>query len=521
MTLKPTLFLLVLLLTAALLGADVLVHKDGRRIEGEVVKKTATEVVFKTRFGTVTFPASDVKEIIKKKTRDQEYDERLGRAKSANDFFELGQWCTENKLKRRGKKHFEKAIELDPNHEGANLALGRVKYKDEWMTPEERDERQRAERTEEMAERGFVQHEGQWVTPEEKAKLEQGLVKHEGRWMTKAESMKLKGFIEFEGEWLPESHALARESHARLLKLAEAKLGIAFGNDVVVIGDADAGVLDTIAKRADFARDWFGKRWSIEPGLALFEGRLAELYPFVNDALYKKTIPLAVERSKYMPEGWGKSVAKRYGYTWVNPIRVAGSTLRNRPDSHLNGTCYHNFGHVLAISLADNGRNLPAWYEEGLACLIEEIAHGQNTVFCKASSASSGGSSSGEAHRPVFDDKAMRDDGWRKRLALELDKGGIEPFDKLARREFHQLALVDIATSRAILEWLLLKGEGKLGKFHAILRKHAPEQPNRVVLIGKDRHKCYDEAFKAAVGMTHRQADAEWRRWFKTEGQKK
>lgn len=518
--LRPLLLVLAAVLLGPALTADVLVHKDGRRIEGKLVSKNDREVVFETKFATLKFPAKDVVEIVEEKTRDEIYEERLAKAKTADDFHALGTWCEENKWRRRGRKHHEKAVELDPMHEGANLALGRVKYKGEWMTPEERDARQRAEREAEMAERGLVQHEGRWVTPEEKEKLEQGLVYFQNRWMTLEESMRLQGKVLYDGRWIGAEEGHALRAIAQMSDAAGAPLGHAFGANVVVAGNAGAGVLANIAERADHVRGWFGERWSVEPGLALFDDRLAELYAFVSDAPYERSIPVTVERSKWVPEGWGKAVKRRYGYTWVDPVRISSATLRNRPDTHLDGTCYHNFGHLLAISLGYDGRNLPAWYEEGIACLIEEIAHEQNTVFCKASSGGLGGSTSGNVHRPEFDDKAMRDDGWRKRLLEALGKGGIEPFDKLAQREFHQLALVDIATSRAILEWLLTHGEGTLGKFHTVLRRHAPQQPNRVITVGRARHACYDQAFEAAVGMNHRRADAEWRNWFKREGWK-
>ncbi|MEX1025068.1 MAG: hypothetical protein WD226_08315 [Planctomycetota bacterium] len=498
--------------------ADILVHKDGRRIEGQVVRRTASEVVFKTKFATLTFPVKDVLEIVEQKTREQEHAERLAAAQTAEDFYRLALWCEEHKFRRRTREYHERALELDPDHAGANVALGRVQYKGVWMTPAERDARQLAEQEAEMRERGLVQYEGRWVTPEERAKLERGLVEHQGRWVTLAEAMRLKGLVEFEGGWIPAVEGYARRDLAAMSKLAGIELGVAFGTDVMVAGDADVPALEAIAQRADRARRWFGEKWSVEPGLELFGGRLAELYAFVDDALYDRTIAHTVERSRWIPEGWGAAVAKRYGYTWVDPVRLSGATLRNRPDSHLDGTCFHNFGHLMAISIGYDGRNLPAWYEEGVACLIESVAHGQNTVFCRATSATGLGSSSGSKHRPVFDDKAMRDDGWRARLAAELAQGGIEPFDALARREFHELALIDIATSRAILEWLLSREPGALAKFHAVLRHHAPAQPARVILAGRDRHACYDAAFGAAVGMNHRRADAEWRRWFRAEG---
>jgi hypothetical protein len=65
----------------------------------------------------------------------------------------------------------------------------------------------------------------------------------------------------------------------------------------------------------------------------------------------------------------------------------------------------------------------------------------------------------------------------------------------------------------AILEWLALE-EGATARFHAVLRKHAPQAPRRVIPRGRDRQAVYDEAFQAAVKLSWRAADQAWRQWF-------
>jgi len=70
---------------------------------------------------------------------------------------------------------YERAVNLDRNHEEANQALGHVQYKGEWMTPEERERRQVDDEEEEKRAAGLVKWKDQWVTPEDKDKLEQGV----------------------------------------------------------------------------------------------------------------------------------------------------------------------------------------------------------------------------------------------------------------------------------------------------------------------------------------------------------
>jgi hypothetical protein len=56
-----------------------------------------------------------------------------------------------------------------------------------------------------------------------------------------------------------------------------------------------------------------------------------------------------------------------------------------------------------------------------------------------------------------------------------------------------------------------------LRKFLDVLRKGAPPSPVRVIPESWARDRVYDEAFKAAAGMTWKEADAAWRTWILTK----
>ncbi len=74
------------------------------------------------------------------------------------------------------KKTLEGLMETD---EVKHLALGEVKFRDRWMTLEDKE-------TLEMTERGLVRFEGKWLPPEEVEKIEEerkDLVEFEGRWI--------------------------------------------------------------------------------------------------------------------------------------------------------------------------------------------------------------------------------------------------------------------------------------------------------------------------------------------------
>jgi len=508
--------LALLLVTARAAFADVLLLDDGRRVEGKIVEETATEVKIKTNFGTLTFKKSEIEKITREKTRDEIYDERLAACKTAQDFYELGLWCEENKLRRRAEGLYEKAIGVDPDHAPSRGKLGFVKYKGEWMTPAERDERAAADFAKEMLEQGLVEHEGEWVTPDEKAKLERGLMNLDGRWVTREEYMKRKGLGEWNGEKMPLEKALAHAAADGFSEGAEGEVNYHVGAQGVVIGMLPDADLEAIALGLDKTRAWFDEAFGNKAGLKMFGGRLPELYVFGEgeDRHYPHAIEWTSGRSNYVPEGWDKAVSATLGYTWVDPIALSAARQGPRGVQDLYGHCYHNMGHMLVGRLLYDGRMLPPWYEEGVAALAEMRTHGVNKVFCRSSVYAYEGSQS-DTKRPDFDDAVMRDGSWRHALKGALERGETRPFDKLAQLPFSQMTTLDIAQSMAIVEWLESQ-PGALVKFHRSLRRSAPQPPARLYLDGNERQRANDNAFQAAVGMGFRQADAEWKQWFRS-----
>ena len=502
----------LLALLAALAAADVIVLKDGRRIEGQVVKKTSTEVVVKTSVGEVTFPRQDVVEIIPQKTTQEEYEERLAACKTAEDYYQLGKWCVEQRLKRRAEKLYRRAIEVDPDHAGARRELGFVEHRGEWVTPAERDRRIAAEYEAEMKAKGFVLFDGRWVSPEEKDHLEKGEVLHEGKWLPKATAMRAQGLEEFQGEWYPIPEARGRNAAFGAAAAAGMPLALHLNEEALVCGTIATTELAEIGDGILRGRAWFNEHWQVKPGLKLFGGQLAEFYVFDEPAAYEGTIPYIASRSRHIPKGWSEAVGKTFGFVWTDPIAISSAIQRNRSRRDLVGHCYHHLGHLMLNRLGYDGKLLPPWYDEGVAAITELRCHGHNAVFCRSGVAAAGGSASGGG-RPDFDWRMFRDGSWREEFAKAVREGQVEPFDKLARREFGQLSLLDIAASMAIVEWLDAQGEDTLQRFHRVLRQGAPPAPLRVIAAGNARQKFYDTAFRAAVEMDHRQADNAWRQW--------
>lgn len=503
------------LLLAPPLRADVLVLDDGRRIEGTILAEGPKEVEIKTRFGTFTFARAEIVEIIKGKTREQEYEERLAACETAQEFYELGLWCEEKKLRKRAEKIFGRAIEVDPDHEGARTKLGFVRYKGAWMTPAERDKRQAEDFAAEMRARGLVEHAGRWVTPEEKEHLAAGRVLHGGRWLPEEEAMRLQGKEKVDGEWIPKERARARRAIAGFTQLSRRGATSHVGENAVLIGNVDPGTMERISRGIDRGRAWFDGAFGAKPGLDLFGGQLAEFYVFdgSGSADYAKSVGWCAGRSDHVPEGWAEAVKKSHGFTWIDPIPISSARQWSRATDDLVGHCYHHLGHLMVARLGYDGRLLPAWFEEGVAGVTESRCHDENRVFCRSSLNSYQGSQSGLV-REDFDATILRDGSWIQALKTIVETRRSRPFDKLFQLEFSQLDYIDIAQSMSIVFWLEAQGGEALENFTRELRRGAPEPPVRVILAGHERQAVYDKAFQAAVGMGFRRAEGEWRTWF-------
>jgi hypothetical protein len=497
--------------------ADVFIYKDGRSVEGTLVEETATTVKVRTGAGEIVIQRSDLKEIQKRKTLSEEFAEREAAAKTAEDFFQLGEWAQKKKLKGSSTKAYQRAIELDPQHAGARKALGFVLYKGEWLTVAERDKRAHADEEAEMLARGFVRYGERWVTPDEKAKLEAGLVFYEGRWMEKAESMRLQGLEEFHGDWLPRHEALARQDVEAAERLALVPLTLVITPQAAIAGPLPKDELSAIGRRLDESRAWFDGAFHVEPGLALLGKRLAEFYCWGREeAQYVNTVDRFASLTPTVPPGWAEVVKKTHGFVWWDPYPVSSARLWQRSERDLAGHCLHHWGHILVNRLGYDGRLLPAWYDEGFAALTEYRSFSRNAVLCRGGlvAAGAGTVATKESKGAAVDPARFREGEWRMFLKAALEQKLVPPFDKLSQLEFGQLELTDIAAGMAIIEWVESNGPDSLRAFHDAVRRTSPQPPFRVIGQSAERQAASDAAFQAATHRTWRQADEAWRTWF-------
>lgn len=495
---------------------DTLILKDGRRIEGTVTSREGGQVTVKTSFGEMTIDEDDILEIKKGKTKRQEYQERFEAAESAQDFFELGEWAASKRLRKETEKAYLRAVELDPEHADAHRALGHVRYKGVWMTPEERDAKSAEDRVAEMRAQGLVQYKGQWVTPEEKVHLAKGEVLVDGVWMDPEAAKLAQGFLRHGGEWVHGSVVRALEDEEAVEEVVKLSLRSFHNDRVHVVGPYDLAYLEELAGDLDRGALWFETQFGVTVDPEFLGGRLAEIFVFDRNNLpYQDSVGHFVAKTHTLPEAAVPSMQKIHGFYFFDPYSLSSVRVGHRDRTHLSGHCLHHFGHLMANRQGYDGRLLPPWYDEGMAALVEYSVYGKNHVFCRAEAVrQEGDGSKAKGTSREFDTVAFRNGAWGGIMEEALKQNRVQRFDRLAGKDLGELELIDIATSIMILSWIVEEGdEHAMARFQAEIRKDQPAAPVRVLRDAKQRNEIYDRAFGAAVQMTWRQADQAWRTW--------
>ena len=125
---------LVPLLLAYSLRADVVILKDGRRFEGKVIEKGQTVEIRKGSIKTF-FERHEIARIEKKLSPAEELAERRAALdpKDADGHYELGMWCIDKRLRSKADELFETCIKIDLDHARARQMLGHVQRGGKWV----------------------------------------------------------------------------------------------------------------------------------------------------------------------------------------------------------------------------------------------------------------------------------------------------------------------------------------------------------------------------------------------------
>ncbi len=151
--------LVIIFLAACPVFADDIYLKGGGQITGEIVKRTDDSVTVDIGGGYAEVRMSSVVRIEEGMSPLQEYRARAEEipAGDTEAWRELARWATGEALSSQAWDAYSHVLEVLPDDEEANRALGRVQLNGKWVTEEESYRAQ-----------GYIEFEGQWMTPAER-----------------------------------------------------------------------------------------------------------------------------------------------------------------------------------------------------------------------------------------------------------------------------------------------------------------------------------------------------------------
>lgn len=376
----------VLATTFALTGlvsADIVHLKDGRKVEGEVVEKSATKIVVKTKFGLSEFATADVDRVEAKNTPEQELAARLAKADAADAsaLFDAYLYAKEQKLTSKGKDILKQIVKLEPDHEAARKELGHVKYNDKWIPEADAKKLAKSDEEKEMKDRGLVRYKDKWVTPEEKEAAEhadKGEVQVDGKWVSKKDldkaqaeaklkeemkEHKAKGEYYVDGKWLPKEEADKHYANLQTPYIAEGEFtivatnkGVDYGEKIIV--DVDGAYRDCTA--------FFGASPELgtKKAAVFVAATLEEMNQIANE--------LNVDEKSSTYYAWCSTwlTAHPLGFD----ILAATYYYKNKDNKDMTGFFAR---HAIAEQFVERmvGRDAtdvpPSWFVDGFACYIE------------------------------------------------------------------------------------------------------------------------------------------------------
>lgn len=138
--------------------------------------------------GTTALPVvaqstSELKRELKTKEADAKDD--------ADALFEVAQWAREKGLEKEADKLLDKVLEANPDHVGANEALGNVKHEGEWLPAADAKEKRVKALEAEYKKQGLVKNKGVWIEKDHKDDAKFGIYHHDGIWVTRDEKIAL------------------------------------------------------------------------------------------------------------------------------------------------------------------------------------------------------------------------------------------------------------------------------------------------------------------------------------------
>jgi len=159
--------------------ADTIMMRGGGQVEGKVVPDPLHQdrvyVWLLQGRNPLSLDRKKITEIVPRPGPLDDYVIKREKAgQTAQDQYDLGVWCAQNKLADLARSHYETALTLDKSFEPAHKKLGHVLHRGYWLT-----------RDELSAVQGLVKYKGRWISADEKSKRDQEdqLTAAQGNWV--------------------------------------------------------------------------------------------------------------------------------------------------------------------------------------------------------------------------------------------------------------------------------------------------------------------------------------------------
>ena len=149
--------ILLMLIWIGQLLADIVVLKNGNRIEG-IVSIKGDSIVVTLPYGKMTINRDQIVKIISSITPLEKYLQQQSQLihNDIKGHYKLAQWCRSNGLVPQWQQELQQVLQIDPNHEQARKDLGYVRHEGRWLSHDEI-----------MAKRGYIKYKDQWLAREE------------------------------------------------------------------------------------------------------------------------------------------------------------------------------------------------------------------------------------------------------------------------------------------------------------------------------------------------------------------
>ncbi len=479
------------LLALALLGpaaaADIIHYKDGRKLEGVITARTATEITVDTAFGTITVELSKIARIEEKTTPAQELAKR--RAEIADDdapaLFQLAEWASEQDLRREARKLWREVIDADPGHRQANERLGRVEVEGVWMEPDEVD--------------AYLEK----VADEKRA---QGLLYHEGEWLPEAEVMEKRGFVRYRDAWVPRREAETRQAVEDLAAL-DIEVAAVAGEFVTVFTSAlDEEEIDSLIYDLDAMVEDFPER------LGLDEVQRAQVLRYdvpifvlpdqeTSDRMVAGGFTRRFVHDDAALEDW---IGERaYGLQWPRPLLVLVDgrwlDVTGERDVTRRGLLSHQLAELL-VERVKGSRDAPGWAKAGLGAWYEGVTNYWSTVTLTSERELE------ESNRHVLWVAGWENfPEWRDRLREEGVHSNLGTIRAVMSRSASSYTSKDVGVCWSLVDFLLDRHATEFSDYLRVYDSEGAEE--------RDPRRLHERAWERAFASTPDELQREWTSW--------